>query len=241
MVIQLSKKGHLWIKDTKSKRCSELRLHYKTYYQALKLERWIHIFTVECSKLTRNATGKFVRELMYEHVVDVLFQGTKDDDWTSIASRFKGHRLVGRHEFPIWANGSHDHHFIVTWPLRQLTSALFLVPRRVVGLLDEGEFARELETAAESASCLLLWRRPGLESGRGIGMGTRLGRSLTLCSSSWGCSFLLVNWTFLGPVRVRRSILYNQTRHCCNTEHWWDLHCIYYYQVISPIQTKDPR
>jgi hypothetical protein len=38
---------------------------------------------------------------MYEHVVDVLFQGTKDDDWTSIASRFKGHRLVGRHEFPI--------------------------------------------------------------------------------------------------------------------------------------------
>ena len=42
-------------------------------------------------QLTRNTAGELVRELLHEHVIDVLLQCSQNDHWTSIASRLKGH------------------------------------------------------------------------------------------------------------------------------------------------------
>ena len=59
-----------------------------------------------------------------------------------------------------------------------LTFALFFVSGGILGLLDEGEFAGELEAAAETSTSFLLGRRPGLEPGQSeSGMGTGLGSS----------------------------------------------------------------
>ena len=46
-------------------------------------------------KLTWDAAGEFIWELLHQHVVDVILEGAKDDNRTSIAAMLQHHWFIG--------------------------------------------------------------------------------------------------------------------------------------------------